>query len=225
MERVVRDWDEARPAARAARPRRPRRRLRHLRQLRHRPAPRERADGPDELHLVIVDNGRSSLLGTELDETLDCIRCGACLNACPVYRQIGGHAYGGVYSGPDRRGAHARCCEDSAPPSDELPGASSLCGACMEACPVGDPAAGPAAGRPSEPRRGRSHALARLGPRLVEPARLRPLRRSRRPAPPQALVPPPFRNWAKGRELPPAKEPPSAPAGGAERSSTNPRPT
>ena len=58
-------------------------------------------DGPDELHLVIVDNGRSKLLADpELREALYCIRCGACLNACPVYRKVGGHAYGWVYSGP-----------------------------------------------------------------------------------------------------------------------------
>ena len=57
-------------------------------------------DGPDELHLVIVDNGRSKILGSPSQEALNCIRCGACLNACPVYRQIGGHAYGDVYSGP-----------------------------------------------------------------------------------------------------------------------------
>ncbi len=65
------------------------------------------ADGPDELHVVILDNGRSEILGTELQEILSCIRCGACLNVCPVYRQIGGHAYGWVYSGPGRGRADA----------------------------------------------------------------------------------------------------------------------
>ena len=58
------------------------------------------ADGPEELHVVLVDNGRSDVLASELAEILYCIRCGACLNACPVYQQIGGHAYGSVYSGP-----------------------------------------------------------------------------------------------------------------------------
>ena len=57
-------------------------------------------DGPDELHVVIVDNGRTNLLGTELAEILYCIRCGACLNTCPVYQNVGGHAYGAVYTGP-----------------------------------------------------------------------------------------------------------------------------
>ena len=57
-------------------------------------------DGPEEFHLVLLDNGRSRVLATPFRESLQCIRCGACLNACPVYRRIGGHAYGGVYSGP-----------------------------------------------------------------------------------------------------------------------------
>lgn len=91
-------------------------------------------DGPDEFHLVIVDNGRSEILGTELQEILHCIRCGACLNVCPVYRQIGGHAYGGVYSGPV--GAVLTPLLDRAPHAPELAQASSLCGACWEACPV-----------------------------------------------------------------------------------------
>src|SRR5205814_3165018 len=57
-------------------------------------------DGPEEFHLVLLDNGRSRILATPYRESLQCIRCGACLNACPVYRRIGGHAYGVVYSGP-----------------------------------------------------------------------------------------------------------------------------
>jgi len=95
-------------------------------------------DGPDEFHLVVLDNGRSEVLGTELQEILHCIRCGACLNVCPVYRQIGGHAYGWVYGGPV--GAVLtpllnRTDKEAA----ELSGASSLCGACMDACPVAIP--------------------------------------------------------------------------------------
>ena len=97
------------------------------------------ADGPDEFHLVIVDNGRSAVAEGEFAEMLSCIRCGACLNVCPVYRQVGGHAYGWVYSGP--MGAvltplFASGAHDTAP---ELANASSLCGACWEACPVGIP--------------------------------------------------------------------------------------
>ena len=64
-------------------------------------------DGPEACHVVLVDNGRSELLGSELREVLRCIRCGACMNHCPVYCAVGGHAYGSVYAGPDRRGADA----------------------------------------------------------------------------------------------------------------------
>jgi L-lactate dehydrogenase complex protein LldF len=91
-------------------------------------------DGPEELHIVLVDNGRSSILGGELAEILACIRCGACLNICPVYQHVGGHAYASVYPGPigsvftpGTRGI-ATC--------PELPHASTLCGACRDACPV-----------------------------------------------------------------------------------------
>lgn len=91
-------------------------------------------DGPKEFHLVILDNGRSKILATPFRESLQCIRCGACLNACPVYRRIGGHAYGGVYSGPI--GSILTPLYDSAHDNLHLPHASSLCGACQEACPV-----------------------------------------------------------------------------------------
>jgi L-lactate dehydrogenase complex protein LldF len=92
-------------------------------------------DGPDELHLVIVDNGRSRLLADPvLREALYCIRCGACLNACPVYRKVGGHAYGWVYSGPI--GAVISPMLTSLPDAKDLPYASTLCGACREVCPV-----------------------------------------------------------------------------------------
>jgi L-lactate dehydrogenase complex protein LldF len=91
-------------------------------------------DGPQEFHLVILDNGRSRLLATPYRESLQCIRCGACLNACPVYRRIGGHAYGGVYSGPI--GSVLTPLYDSINENPLLPHASSLCGACQAACPV-----------------------------------------------------------------------------------------
>jgi L-lactate dehydrogenase complex protein LldF len=91
-------------------------------------------DGPDELHVVLVDNGRSRLLGSDLEEILYCIRCGACLNACPVYREIGGHAYGGVYTGPV--GAVLTPALGGLAEWHELPFASTLCGACREVCPV-----------------------------------------------------------------------------------------
>ncbi|MCW5849946.1 MAG: iron-sulfur cluster-binding protein [Anaerolineae bacterium] len=92
------------------------------------------ADGPDEFHLVIVDNGRSRLLGSTFRESMYCIRCGACLNACPVYREIGGHAYGGVYAGPI--GAVQTPLLFGLDKFPELAHASSLCGACLDACPM-----------------------------------------------------------------------------------------
>jgi L-lactate dehydrogenase complex protein LldF len=91
-------------------------------------------DGPEEFHLVLLDNGRSKVLATPFRESLQCIRCGACLNACPVYRRIGGHAYGGVYSGPI--GSILTPLYDSVSANPHLPHASSLCGACQAACPV-----------------------------------------------------------------------------------------
>jgi L-lactate dehydrogenase complex protein LldF len=92
------------------------------------------ADGPEHLHIVLVDNGRSGLLGGELAEILYCIRCGACLNVCPVYQQVGGHAYGSVYPGPV--GAVLTPGLRGLSGWEELPQASSLCGACREVCPV-----------------------------------------------------------------------------------------
>jgi L-lactate dehydrogenase complex protein LldF len=91
-------------------------------------------DGPESFHLVLLDNGRAKVLATPFRESLQCIRCGACLNACPVYRRIGGHAYGGVYSGPI--GSILTPLYDSVSANPHLPHASSLCGACQSACPV-----------------------------------------------------------------------------------------
>lgn len=92
-------------------------------------------DGATELHVIVVDGGRSGVLGdAEFRDVLSCIRCGACLNVCPVYRQIGGHAYGSVYSGPI--GAVLSPLLDPTGPRTELANASTLCGACFEACPV-----------------------------------------------------------------------------------------
>lgn len=91
-------------------------------------------DGPRELHVVLLDNGRSAMLGGEFESLLRCIRCGACLNACPVYRNIGGHAYGGVYGGPI--GSLLTPVLAKLHEHTELSRASSLCGACFAACPV-----------------------------------------------------------------------------------------
>lgn len=91
-------------------------------------------DGPEEFHLVIVDNGRSDILGGEFQSILQCIRCAACVNACPVYRHVGGHSYGSIYSGPV--GAVLSPLLGGYDDYKELPYASTLCGACTEACPV-----------------------------------------------------------------------------------------
>jgi len=91
-------------------------------------------DGPDEVHVVIIDNGRSEILGGDTAEILACIRCGACLNVCPVFRSVGGHAYGTVYSGPV--GSIVTPGLLGMEPWWELPYASTLCGACEEVCPV-----------------------------------------------------------------------------------------
>jgi L-lactate dehydrogenase complex protein LldF len=91
-------------------------------------------DGPEEFHLVLLDNGRTRILEGPLRESLFCIRCGACLNACPIFRNIGGHAYGGIYSGPI--GAVLTPLYDGLKANHHLPHASSLCGACQAACPV-----------------------------------------------------------------------------------------
>jgi len=92
-------------------------------------------EGPEELHIVLLDNGRSRMLAHPVTrQSLACIRCGACLNACPVYQQIGGHAYGSVYPGPI--GAVITPQLMGIEKAAQLPYASSLCGACREVCPV-----------------------------------------------------------------------------------------
>ena len=92
-------------------------------------------DGPQEFHLVLLDNGRTDVLADELGrQTLHCIRCSACLNICPVYARVGGHAYGSVYPGPI--GAILTPQLRAMERDDALPYASTLCGACYEVCPV-----------------------------------------------------------------------------------------
>lgn len=92
-------------------------------------------EGPDEIHVVMLDNGRSRMLSHPVTrQSLACIRCGACLNSCPVYQQIGGHAYGSVYPGPI--GAVITPQLMGLAKAKQLPYASSLCGACREVCPV-----------------------------------------------------------------------------------------
>ncbi|QGG46254.1 LutB/LldF family L-lactate oxidation iron-sulfur protein [Heliorestis convoluta] len=93
-------------------------------------------DGAQEMHVIIVDNGRSRLLADPIyKEVLRCIRCGSCLNTCPVYRQIGGHAYGWVYSGPIGA-VLTPLLHENLSDWGETVGLSTLCGACTETCPV-----------------------------------------------------------------------------------------
>ena len=135
IEKVVRDWEGAA----------------HMVQMlplaaHGRPAPaslsvitgpaRDGDDGPEELHVVLLDDGRSTLRGTELESALHCIRCGACLYACPVYRQVGGHAYGATYTGPIGAVLTPRSRTSDETAAASCPWMSSLCGACTEACPV-----------------------------------------------------------------------------------------
>jgi L-lactate dehydrogenase complex protein LldF len=161
-------------------------------------------DGPQELHVVLVDNGRTNVLRDEVGrEALHCIRCSACLNVCPVYARTGGHAYGSVYPGPI--GAILTPQLQDRPEHRALPYASTLCGACYDVCPVKIDiprillhlrARTPKA--PAErivlgvlARVFREPRLYRAGQRLAQLAQ-RPAR----------LAPGPLRAWARSREVP-----------------------
>jgi L-lactate dehydrogenase complex protein LldF len=163
-------------------------------------------EGPEELHIVLLDNGRSRMLAAPITrQSLACIRCGACLNACPVYRQIGGHAYGSVYPGPI--GAILTPQLFGIERSAHLPYASSLCGACRDVCPVKINI--PAVllhlrAEVIERRAGKSRFLERLAFRAYAAVMTRPrlyewvLRVAR------ALhITPPLRAWTKLRDLRP----------------------
>ncbi len=91
-------------------------------------------DGPENFHVILLDGGRSEMIGTELQELLRCIRCGACMNHCPVYHAVGGHSYGWVYPGPI--GAALNPQMVGLEEARDLPNASSFCGRCEEVCPV-----------------------------------------------------------------------------------------
>ena len=98
------------------------------------PGRAEEGDGPEHAYVILVDNGRSDIYATKYTEVLSCIRCGACQNACPVYRTMGGHAYGWVYGGPI--GAVLTPLFVGLENATPLPHASSLCGSCKQVCPV-----------------------------------------------------------------------------------------
>ncbi|MCI4661927.1 MAG: lactate utilization protein [Neomegalonema sp.] len=94
----------------------------------------EDPDGPEEYHVILLDNGRSDMIGSEYEEMLRCIRCGACMNHCPVYQSIGGHAYGWVYPGP--MGAVLTPSLIGVEEGGQLPNASTFCGRCEAVCPM-----------------------------------------------------------------------------------------
>ncbi len=94
----------------------------------------EDEDGPEAYHVVLIDNGRTAMLGSEFEEMLRCIRCGACMNHCPVYHAVGGHAYGSVYPGP--MGAVLTPSLNGINRSGHLPNASTFCGRCESVCPM-----------------------------------------------------------------------------------------
>jgi L-lactate dehydrogenase complex protein LldF len=116
-------------------------------------------DGPEAYHVVLLDNGRSEMLGNEFADMLRCIRCGACLNHCPVYGAIGGHAYGSVYPGP--MGAVLTPQLQGIDRARDLPHASSFCGRCEAVCPMDIPL-------PDMMRAWRERDFARGNPRLSE---------------------------------------------------------
>ncbi|WP_327039766.1 lactate utilization protein B [Micromonospora maris] len=168
-------------------------------------------DGPQAFHLVLLDNGRSAVLADPIGRrALHCIRCSACLNVCPVYERTGGHAYGSVYPGPI--GAVLSPQLTGVADNASLPYASSLCGACYDACPVminipellvqlRDQAPHPRA----EAAAMAAAAYTMDRPRLYEAAQ-RAVRLSRRAGRRGRALPPPLDGWAASRDLP---DPPS----------------
>lgn len=164
-------------------------------------------DGPDELHVVVIDNGRSRLRRGRYREMLACIRCGACLNVCPVYRKTAGDAYGPVYSGP--MGAVLVPLLTGLAQAPALPHASSLCGACTDACPVKIPLHELLLElRADLAREGVASRRERLGFALWSLAWRTPLlyrlsTRLARLGQPLAGMAGPGRAWAAGRSLPP----------------------
>ena len=91
-------------------------------------------DGPENYHIILVDNGRRDMLGSDFQDMLRCIRCGACLNHCPIYHSVGGQAYGSMYTGP--MGAVMTPSIFGIENSTELPNASTFCGRCEQVCPM-----------------------------------------------------------------------------------------
>jgi L-lactate dehydrogenase complex protein LldF len=167
-------------------------------------------DGPQNFHLVLLDNGRTAVLADEIGrQALHCIRCSACMNVCPVYERTGGHAYGSVYPGPIGAVLSPQLTgvEDNA----SLPYASSLCGACYDACPVKIDIPAILVHLRNEVPHPRSEAAVMAAaaytmdrPRLYAAAQ-RAARLTRLAGPRGRGLPPPLNGWTVGRDLP---EPP-----------------
>ena len=155
-------------------------------------------DGPGEYHVVLLDNGRSQMLGNEFHEMLRCIRCGACMNHCPVYHAVGGHAYGWVYVGP--MGSVLTPLMVGLDEARDLPNACTLNGRCREVCPMEIPLS-------DMIRKLREREFdERLTPPRTPPG---PARLGVRRPPPGALS---FRDVARDARPRPARAPPRAPA-------------
>ncbi|UCC71291.1 MAG: iron-sulfur cluster-binding protein [Gemmatimonadota bacterium] len=172
--------------------------------------PRRRgdSDGPDEMHVILIDNGRSRILERRYGDATLCIRCGACINICPVYREIGGHAYGRTpYSGPIGA-VITPLLEYDIRPARDLPFASSLCGACRDVCPVKIDLPRLLLDLRSDIVERRAAPIAeRVGMRvystaLRRPAPYRALARLARRLGRLAALLPPLKRWARTREPP-----------------------
>jgi L-lactate dehydrogenase complex protein LldF len=170
-------------------------------------------DGPQDFHLVLLDNGRTNALAdSEGRETLRCIRCSACLNVCPVYARTGGHAYGSVYPGPI--GAILTPLLVGVERASSLPYASSLCGACADVCPVRIDIprvlvhlrGAAVAQKPHTPEAVSMRVAARAFADRRRFERLQRLALRARRIPGLASLPGPLREWARFRELPEAPE-------------------
>ncbi|MBI4800248.1 MAG: lactate utilization protein [Desulfarculus sp.] len=164
--------------------------------------------GPRQSHVVILDNGRSGILASPYWEILLCLRCASCLNHCPVYGLAGGHAYGGIYTGP--MGSVLTALLEDQPPADDLPHASSLCGLCREKCPMGIDLPGLLLRLRQESPRPPSDFLPGLAAQVLQSRGLfqaacrvaRPALAALEMLPRPALPPGPWRAWRQGRSLP-----------------------